>query len=623
MRKESRLGTSVMAIALLVALGAHAVDVNVNFATGEGTNGWTISANSYASPEYTSAVDQISLSYAGQGASGSAIVYAADAQGGEGRQVATISAASSSATFAFPDTTSFRVFRIATTGDMALQSFFAKVSEATLESPSGVIISNNITGTSFDAYWNAVEGATGYRVYVWTNAVVGASSGAEVWQETMPGATNASSNTAMADDKFNACFTNSGWTRFGKAGYPTGENGTIRIGTTGDNGWMQTPAISKSDAGMAVRFFAKAVDPKSNGKSIVVESVSGETTHSAGTATLSNEMQEFIITLQEWESNNCIRFNSITNGDRRVVIGAVTVVSGYSEGSLAPSYIADGLDGLDVGAATSYSFADLPSVPVSFAVEAYGRRGVLSSKTEAVVVDLANPDKVAVLNACPISSLASSAHTYIQNFDSLAAITATTGDKEWMNGTTLEYWQAYKGDAAVESFKYNGGAGNAGGLYALTTNQSHSARALGAYSSQNDEFSFGIAFTNDTDKTILLSNLTYFAQQWGFKNDTNQTLSVSALVTNRLDWISAFEEGWTELGSTQSTVYGEGVAHDTPASTPVEIVPPLEIPVAPGNVLMLKWTIHSLKSGKPGMMGIDDVSILFTIKPEALQIKIR
>jgi hypothetical protein len=277
--------------------------------------------------------------------------------------------------------------------------------------------------------------------------------------------------------------------------------------------------------------------------------------------------------------------------------------------------------GLDVGALTSYSFTGLPSVPVQFAVEAYGRRGVSSAKTEAVEVDLSNPDKVAMLNACPLSSLTSSANTYSQNFDSLAVLTATTGDKEWLNGTTLQYWQAYKGDDAVTSFKFNGGAGNTGGLYALATNQNHAVRALGAYSTQNDEFSFGVAFTNDTDKTITLSTLAYLSQQWGFANTTNQTLSVSVKVVDSLDWISAYD-GWTVLASTVSIVYDEVDAHDTPVSTPVAANPEAEVSIAPGQVLMLKWTIHSLKAGKPGMMGIDDVSVIFGHKVQGLSIRI-
>ena len=610
MKEESRLGTSMMAIALLVALGAYAVDVNVNFATGEGTNGWTISANDYASPDYTNAVDQISLSYAGQDTAGSATVYAAEAQGDTGQQIATISAASSSATFSFPDTTSFRVFRIETTGDMALQSFFAKVSEATLKSPSVVIISNNITGTSFDAYWNAVEGATGYRVYVWTNAVVGASVGTEVWQETFANSPEKTS-TVNFKDEFTDSGT-SGWT-FEKA-YASISNGAVRIGTTSDKGVLVSPELpTLAEAPLTLRVTAWR-QSTSDGTDMPVGVVSGGVTNIAGVICLGDLSKEYHVELPSLGVGDRIALFSPTNkSSARVIVDDVAILSGYSTGHEEPAYIGNGLD---VGNVAEYSFSGLPSVPVSFAVEAYGRRGVLSSKTEAVVVDLANPDKVAVLNACPISSLASSAHTYTQNFDSLAAITATTGDKEWMNGTTLEYWQSYKGADAVTSFNYNGGAGTIGGVYALSANRGDTVRALGAYSTKDNEFSFGIAFTNDTDKTMLLSNLTYFAQQWGFKNDTSQTLSVSALVTNRLDWISSFEDGWMELESTQSVVYGEKDVHDTPVPTPVEIIPTQEISVAPGNVLMLKWTIHSLKSGKPGMMGIDDLAVRFDVSQQ-------
>ena len=589
----------------------------VDFPGAGAPEGWTVENGEYRSPEYSNAVDRIELRYSGADAAASATINAFPKQG-DGTTVATLSAASSGASFDFPDTTDFRSFHIATANGLTLSSFAAYVSADTVGTPSGVAISNNITGTSFDAYWNPVDDATGYRVYVWTNAVAGASAGTALWQETMPGATNTSSGTRLTDAKFANCFENVGWTRSDKAGYPTGEDGTIRIGISDENGWLQTPQINHAADGMAVRFFAKANATNTKSMEIAVERVSGETAILAGSVTLTTDMQEFIVVLSDWESGDCIRFNSITNGDRRVIIGAVTVVSGYAEGHSEPSYIVNA----DVGAVTSYSFTGLPSVPVQFAVEAYARRGVTSEKTEPVVVDLAHPDQVAVLNACPLSSLTSPAHTYSQNFDSLAALTATTGDKDWLNGTTLQYWQAYKDNAAVDSFKYNGGAGNTGGLYALATNQNHSVRALGAYSTKDNEYSFGIAFTNDTENTMLLSSIEYSAQQWGFKNDTNQTLSVSVIVTSGLDWISSYAEGWTELVSTQSTVYGAEDAHDTPASTHVEFVPSEGISIAPGKVLMLKWTIHSLKSGKPGMMGIDDVTVTFSNGTRGLVIKL-
>ena len=120
---------------------------------------------------------------------------------------------------------------------------------------------------------------------------------------------------------------------------------------------------------------------------------------------------------------------------------------------------------------------------------------------------------------------------------------------------------------------------------------------------------------------ITLVSLTYLSQQWGFANTTNQTLSVSAKVVDGLGWISAYVDGWTELASTESVVYGAGEPHDTPVSTPVAVSPSGGISIAPGHVLMLKWTIHSLNGGKPGMMGIDDVTVTFE-GPRGLSIRI-
>ena len=595
------------------------VPVVADFAGGVAPEGWTVvngdGNGEYSSPTYSAAVDRIELRYDAAGAGGAAAVYASS--NSVESQIATFSAASTAASFDFPETTSFDSFRITTANGLSLSSFAAYVSQSEMDPPAGVVISNNTTGTSFDASWNPVAGATGYKVYVWTNAVAGASAGSVVWQETMPGATNAFSSTKLTDAKFTACFEKSGWTRSGQSGYPTGEDGTIRIGTSGDNGWLQTPQIDFAVDGMAVRFYAKANASNAKSMQMAVERVSNEAANIVGTAALTTEMQEFTIAFPEWAIGDSIRFNSLTNGDRRTIIGYVAIVSGYSEGRKEPSYI---VDGRDVGGVTSFQFAGLPSVPVFFAVEAYGKRGATSSMSEAVEVDLSNPDKVAVLNACPISSLVGIRYT--QDFDSLADLTSTTGDKEWLNGTTLPYWQAYNGNAAVESFKYNGGYGNTGGLYALATNQSHQVRALGAYSSQNGEYSFGIAFTNDTDMTVTLSSVAYSAQQWGFKNTTNQTLSVSAQVVNSLEGMAAFDDGWTTLAETQSAVYGEGSAYETPEASRVSVNTESEIRIAPGQVLMLKWTVHSLKSGKPGMMAIDDVAVSFASPKTGLSIRL-
>lgn len=583
--------------------------------TGAGVpQGWTVENGEYRSPEYSNAVDRIELSYSGAGAAASATISAFPKQG-DGTSVATLSAASSGASFDFPETTDFRSFRIAVNG-LALSSFTAYVSADTLGMPSDVAISNNVTGTSFDASWYPVDGATGYRVYVWTNAVVGASAGTAVWQETFANAPATSSTGTTFKDSYTDSGA-SGW--HAETVYAYSQEGAVRVGNTKNKGVLVSPPLPAfSETPLALRITAWRQTTE-EGRDMPVGVVSGGVTNIVGVVVLGDEAAPHHVALPALAADDRIAIFSPTNKtSARAIIDDVAILSGYSEGSLEPSYIQN----VDVGLATVYSFTGLPSVPVQFAVEAYGRRGVTSEKTEAVEVDLSNPEKVPQLNACPLSSLTSPALTYTQNFDSLATLTATTGDKECLNGTTIQYWQYYKNDMAAALIKYNGGAGNSGGLYALSTNQTHAVRALGAYSTQNDEFSFGLAFTNDTERTVTLASVAYLAQQWGFANNANQKLSVSVMVTNSLNWISAYSDGWTEIGSTQSTVYGAEDVHDTPVSTPVEATPAEEISIAPGQVLMLKWTIHSLTSGKPGMMGIDDVTVTFSNKPRGIVIKL-
>ena len=592
----------VVAGFLSLSAAAGLVTCSVDFTGTEVPQGWTVENGEYRSPKYPNAVDRIRLEYSG---GGSAMVYAIPKVGAESC-VATLSAVSSAATFDFPATTDFRSFRIAASEGWSLDAFSAVQSATSIDVPVGVVISNNVTGTSFDASWNAVEGATGYRVYVWTNDVASASAGTVVWQETFA---NAPAKTSVVNfkDEFTDNGT-SGWT-YEKA-YASISNGAVRVGTTSDKGILVSPSLPAFPEGPLMLRITAWRQTTSEGTDMPIGVVSGGMTNIVGVVVLGDEAKPCRVTLPALNADDRIAIFSPTNkASARVIVDDVAIISGYSAGR--PLYI---VNGLDVGAVTEYSFAALPSVSVQFAVEAYGRRGVTSAMTEAVEVDLSNPE-VARLNACPLSSLAYRANTYAQNFDSLAVITMTTGDKKWLNGTTLPYWQAYKGAAAATSIKYNGGAMTSGGLYALSTNQNHVVRALGAYSTKDDQYSFGLSFTNDTDRVITLSSVAYSAQQWGFANTTNQTLSVAVMVTNGLNWISSYAEGWTELGATQSLVYSAEDVHGTPVSTPVDIVPAEEISVAPGQVLMIKWTIRSLKSGKAGMMGIDDVSVKFTQQP--------
>ena len=153
---------SLLAVLACMSPASGVTTQTADFTGAEPPAGWTVANGEYRSPEYAGAVDKIVLRYAGSDASASATVHAFP-ENEEGVSVATFTAASSGASFDFPESTAFRSFRIAAANGLALSSFTAYVASDSLDVPSGVSISNNVTGTSFDAAWNAVEGATGYR----------------------------------------------------------------------------------------------------------------------------------------------------------------------------------------------------------------------------------------------------------------------------------------------------------------------------------------------------------------------------------------------------------------------------------------------------------------------------
>ena len=204
---------------------------------------------------------------------------------------------------------------------------------------------------------------------------------------------------------------------------------------------------------------------------------------------------------------------------------------------------------------------------------------------------------------------------YEQVFDSLAVATSITGIKDWLNGITLPYWQAWKGVDAITALSYNGGKIRVGGLYALAADINDAGRALGGFSTKESSVSWGIAFTNDTDEAIRIADVTCSAQQWGFANTNTHQLSCSFLVTNRLDWIANFTNGWSVCSEATAQVFDKESAHAVPVVTQMAYSPAVPPCIEPGEVLLLKWSVHPPASGYSAMMAIDDLTVIFTRNP--------
>ena len=607
MRMELLCSLGIGASLIFMPLFAERfVTETADFSGGSVPAGWTVANGAYVSPEYSNAVSRIALSYGASGAGqfGEAQLFAIDHASSVETQIASVNAFTTGAAFDFPAASDYRKFRVATSG-LTLASFSATWLDARLDPPTNVV-ATALTTDSLEVSWDVVNGASGYRVSVWTNAVVGASAGSVAWEDTLPGATNGYSTSKLSDTKFNNCFAHTGWTRSeSERVYPTGDNGTIRIGTTTDPEWIQTPPIEVSSSGVLVRFHAKIGGSNANPQ-MLVERISGHATNIIGEVTLSSELREHALEIPDWNSGDSIRFNSLAAGDRRTVIGAVALVTGYFTGTSSPIIVKE----VSVVEGTSCTIDGLPlSVPVLVGVSAIDAGGVSSAISAGVEVDLANPPPRSTLNACPMGGLVG--HVYSENCDTLAGMTSTTGDKDFYNGVTLPFWQAWQDSDAVTKFAYYAGGNQTGAKFvAVATNINESMRAFGARAKQDTTMTWGLAFTNDTGTTVILTNVSYSAQQWGFANTTNQLLSCEYLVTNRLDWIVSFSDGWQAYAETEARVFAAGT-YGMPELAAVECVPHEEIRIAPGEVLYLKWTLHPPAKGSSALMAIDDLNVAF------------
>lgn len=611
---KAKVGLCWGIVCAMMACGAMAAE-RADFTTGEGTNGWTISAAGYVSPTYVSAVDRISLSYSGV-ADGSATVSALANGGGEA-QVATLSAAANAATFDFPETTDFHAFRISTTGDWRLFSFAADVSAAFLAVPSNVV-ATALTTDSLEASWDPVADATGYRISIWTNRVVGASNGTEFWiDDFSKAAASGTSPGALDPTKFNTSYSDETYWECESYIYPSTTSGAIRIGGADKDkaGRLRSPHLSGGDWYLRMKAWRYSADDgtdmpiyrNSSGSISLVKVVSF--TKGPG------EPEEFLIKLPTLIEGDHLEFCSFTNRKPRVILDRVALVSGYSEGVPTPDVFRE----VSVDAATSCTLENLPpSEPVFVRVTATGTHGLSSEASTDVAVDLAHPPPRTILNAFPISDLEDG--IYSQNFDSLSYVVNTTSGSPWFNGWDLTYWQLWQDDLAPANISFYDGGNQTGAKFvALAANAADPVRALGARTKQGTKMAWGIAFTNDTDSVVKLTDVSYSVQQWGFANTDSHALALSYLVTNKLDWTANFADGWLECCDTDAQCLKD-VTHETPVVADVTYAPSAGIRVKPEEVLYLRWTLAPPASGNSALMAIDDLAVVFTNVSRALVI---
>lgn len=203
--------------------------------------------------------------------------------------------------------------------------------------------------------------------------------------------------------------------------------------------------------------------------------------------------------------------------------------------------------------------------------------------------------------------------TYAQDFDALAS---NGTDNVWDNAADpLEAWYAYANAVAVTSCRTGTGTGTVGGLYSFGLEVS-ADRSLGSLASSANTYRYGVALTNGTGMAVTNLAVAFMAEQWRVgTGSTTNTLTFEFCVTNR---VLPFNQGvWRRVNAlcfdTPLPVTNESLSAGA-AYAQERLSAAITRPVAPGGVVMLRWS-DADDVGSDHAFGIDDLSVSWASGP--------
>ena len=627
---------SCVLAAMGVAFANGPVAVETVFSEGILPEGWRIGESGLLSPTYSNYVSHISLAYGEErsGVYGTLALFATDYTTQTESKIADLNTFTSAAQLDFPVGTDFRSFRFVTNG-VALVSWTAVWMDTHLATPTNVAAAN-ITESSFDLSWTAVEDAMGYRIAVWTNATVGASAGVATWQETFAGM-GAGKSSVLNQDRLGLADHGSDWrdTSF-ENGYLIDNGGGIRLGTSTTTGWISVPHVVAAGEDALRVTAARYSQDKGQQLAVLCVLDGGATTNLVGTFPIdfdgtyptfdpSNAVDVIELPASTVGGTLILQTTSGSDGkEARIAVKGVEFVSGYAAGTQVRDVIREET----ISAAdTAYTFSGLTSVAVQVSVQALAANVADSSAaSETVVVDLAHPPPTPqlVVSGARVADVGG----YFEPFDILANLASTL----WTDGVSVSYWQARRGVSSERNITEKSGMSNqSAGLYSYhgTNKNDVASYSLAIVSKTNNRMTFGFAVTNDTDALLTNLQLSFTARQWTFTSNRTvpQSLHFDCLVTNKV--VAVSDAGaWDEVDALKfdavaslQEAEASGRADYATGSAFANLTATLTGKrLHPGEVLMLRWTSDPVANGEA--LGVDDVALTCERHSEGLRVRI-
>ena len=430
----------------------------------------------------------------------------------------------------------------------------------------------NVTTNSFRATWSADGPVECFLFDCWSVSAV-SWTGDEIWKETFSPCSNKNKTPKrLTEATFDQYTDHAGWS--GDFAYaPAGGNGAIQVNkTSGSIGWLVSPGLpAMESAELVVRAKAFAAQPD---HAMPVFLIRNGETNAVASFELTTSYADFHCAVPPVSAGDRLAFKSFSVGSqRRVLIDEVTLAGNFVPGHAVTNAVCEG-EIVEFSENPGFTVGNLdPGSDYGFSVRAVSG-GAVSAPSEACAVSTKSTNGIPV--AVAVSGLPRNGGSVLwrEDFSAFTNVFASAGNSaDWQNCTTLPHWQAYFGETAVTGITRNNGAGTQKGLYAYwATNKLSSTYSLGTMTAGTaEEFTYGLAFRNDTEFAVRRIAVGYDGMQFGFKNAVTQELVFECLVTN--EPVSVAADGpWTECANltyrtTKDKESGLASGKDLPVAT--------------------------------------------------------
>ena len=473
-----------------------------------------------------------------------------------------------------------------------------------------------VSGAEEDTFrlsWNAVEGADGYVVNVWTNGVADASEGVEVLCERFSNVPSQDYSHLWSMNDINGMGDYGRWVGEGMHGYKAksedDSESAIVLGSTTASGWLRSEPLELSKKTI-VRLRLTRHTEKDTAPVLVAFLKNGETNFAENVrfGTAVHSFSDYTVIASDLTSGCQLLIASQKTGGRdfgRVAISKISVVSGYSSGQKIARPVVNDLH----VEGTSYLQERTSPVLYFFSVSAHGES--VDENPIAGEVDMGDPPW---LRCWRTSGFLPKPGVRALDLSEMSPITSV---RDWVNGVDGDGLYAFMRTNGIAKLRPFSAQATNYAVYQLKEDEGQDpAHGLGLLGNGTSEMRLVLPIRLDTRRPLKTLSVSYVLSRLTWKDGAKKTeLTFSWRTGDDIGAMEDLEAEWSEIedgGFTFSAIDEDPVMCNV-------LITARQLQEA--KYLFLQWSAPGQKNS--AMIGLSNLAVSGSLKDKGFCVTIR